>query len=107
IAMSISRRGKLPWRGLASQSQSAVLLGICLPLMFAGFTGAVAVWAHRRTLAGFWDGLPATLWSSAYLMFAVPGLLYFGAWAAGWCLAQWLNARTARRCGTQAQRQSV
>jgi hypothetical protein len=94
IAMSISRKGKLPWHGWTSQSQSAVLLWICIPLIIAGFTSAITLWGHRQALATYWDGLPSTLMHRSSVWLVVPGLLYIGAWGAGWLVAKRLNKKT-------------
>ncbi|WP_137174119.1 patatin-like phospholipase family protein [Massilia sp. HP4] len=94
IALSISRKGKLPDHGLGSQSQAAILWMVCLPLLLAAFFGAFAVWGHLQALADYWNGLPSTFWDPASLWLLGPGLLYIGAWCAGWTYARYLNART-------------
>jgi len=95
IALSISRKGKLPDHGLGSQSQSAILRMVCLPLLVAAFFSAFAVWAHLKDLAAYWNGLPSTLLDPRSLWLLVPGILYIGAWCAGWSYARYLNAKTA------------
>jgi len=94
IALSISRKGKLPERGLGSQSQSAILWTVCLPLLLAAHFGAFAVWEHRVNLARYWDGLPSTFWHPDSFWLLVPGILYIGAWWTGWRYACYLNERT-------------
>jgi hypothetical protein len=96
IAMSISSKGKIPERFWTSQSQSAVLWFVCLPLIFSGCTGAIAVWGHRYGLAAYWNGLPATLMDKSSIWLLIPGLLYIGAWGAGWLRAQLLNNKAVK-----------
>lgn len=106
IALSISRRGKLPDRGWGAQSQSAVLRRICIPLMFAGFAGAIAVWGHRTAMAAYWKALPSSLVDVASIWLIAPGLLYIGAWAMGWLSARKLNRRSLAGTGhTESPRQ--
>lgn len=93
IALSISRRGKLPDRGLGSQSQSVILWLVCLPLLVAAFFGAIAVWEHRQHLADYWNGLPSTLWDPESRWLLGPGILYIVAWWSGWLDARHLNRK--------------
>lgn len=106
IALSISRRGRLPAKGWGAQSQPAVLLRICVPLMVAGFAGAVAVWGHRVPMARYWNGLPSSLIDSASGWLVAPGLLYIGAWFMGWATARRLNRTSLVGTGhTESPRQ--
>lgn len=93
IALSISRRGKLPDHGLASQSQSAILWLVCLPLVIAAFFGAIAVWGHHHDLATYWNGLPSTLLDRESYWLLAPGILYIAAWGIGWGYARYLNLK--------------
>lgn len=95
IALSISRKGKQPWRGLTAQTQAAVLCTVCIPLIVSGFAGSVAIWSYRVELARFWNALPDSLENQSYLL--APGILYFAAWALGWVTAQVLNRHSRRR----------
>lgn len=92
IALSISRKGKQPWRGLMAQTQTAVLWTVCFPLILSAFAGSVAAWHYSVPLAKFWNELPESLLNQSYLL--VPGIFYFCAWALGWVTAQILNRRS-------------
>jgi hypothetical protein len=92
IALSISRKGKQPWRGLMAQTQRAVLWSVCFPLILSAFAGSVAVWSYSPDLVEFWNDLPASIINQAWLL--APGILYFCAWGAGWIGAQILNWRS-------------
>lgn len=91
IALSISRKGRRPLRGMWAEHQSVVLKWICLPLVGAGLAGSVAVWVYRSSLANYWDALPLPPGNPVHLVW--PGAAYFLAWAAGWAVAQGLNQR--------------
>jgi hypothetical protein len=100
IALSISRKGKQPWRGIMAQTQKAVLYTVCIPLIAAGFAGSVAIWHYRVPLAQFWSDLPQSIFNLPYLL--APGILYFIAWALGWTTAQILNRRSHQRLNLTA-----
>ena len=93
IALSISRRGALPDHGLGSQSQSAIVRRVCLPLLLAAFFGAIAVWENRQHLADYWTGLPSSLLDSKSKWLLAPGILYIVAWGIGWLRAWHLNRK--------------
>ena len=93
VSFSISRRDPWPWRGICVQGQSAVLLGVCLPLIAAGVLGSVALAQLQVRLADFWNELPDSILDVRYALLLAPGACYFAAWALGWSIAQWLNHR--------------
>jgi hypothetical protein len=93
VSFSISRRDPWPWRGICVQGQSAVLLGVCLPLIAAGVLGSVALAQLQVRLANFWNELPDSILDVRYALLLAPGACYFAAWALGWSIAQWLNHR--------------
>ena len=93
VSFSISRRNPWPWRGICVQGQSAVLIGVCLPLIAAGVLGSIALAQLQATLADFWNALPDSVLDLRYALLLAPGACYFAAWALGWCIAQWRNHR--------------
>ncbi len=91
IALSISRTGPTIAKEPLSQTQGAILLTVCLPLLLAAFFGSLAVWSFQVPMADFWNGLPANLLTPEALWLLLPGLVYFAVWALGWKKAQQLN----------------
>jgi hypothetical protein len=90
IAANISSRpDRTQHNLLLGQGQFNVILFIILPLMVAGCTGSIALWAHRGAIAEAVHNLDPRLLQ--WILGA--GVIYFCAWAAGWGGAQLYNVR--------------
>jgi hypothetical protein len=78
------------WR----QSQNSIIWFIVLPLMVAAFFGSATLWNIHGDIRTSWDAMfDKPSWSNPIIKwFYWPGLAYFGAWVAGWILAQFHNA---------------
>ena len=84
----------------SERGQGWVLRTIVAPYMVVAAAGSVALWSYRGAILDLWQalavgGLGGT--SRFFVLLAVPGALYFGAWLAGWGCAWTPNRRDSGR----------
>ncbi len=72
---------------ITRQGQAQVLTLVIAPLVLAGFCASMALWEWRKMLL---DLPTAQHWPTL----ALPGMVYFLAWASGWACAQYFNTAT-------------
>ena len=98
IAISISTKPnprRTAW--LRGQSQQSILIFVVLPLLTAAIAGGCALWYSRGEIGRLWQAITfdTMLGNPLVAWFFLPGLCYFTAWAAGWCIAQHFNRQLA------------
>ncbi|MDB5754841.1 MAG: hypothetical protein JWR56_1269 [Massilia sp.] len=92
IALSISTIPdpvRHQWR--RGQTQGSILLFVVLPLLISAFASSIAIWNYKGEFIAIWNKIPPGTEHPVLNWILLPGLAYFGAWAAGWLLAQWHN----------------